>query len=105
MKIYVVKDTKIGFTNSIFLKPSDELAIRDFTLLANMPDTSVSQFPADFELFCLGDYNAYNGIISSDVRFVATALELVGKIRVPSNLYDDLKAASVKSDEVKSDEV
>ena len=88
MKIYAIKDCKIGFSNSIFLKTSDELALRDFTILVNQPGTTVQMFPADFELYCVGDYDQNSGVIISDIRFISNALSLVGKIKFSEDKND-----------------
>lgn len=95
MIIYAIKDCKMGFSNSIFLKPSDDMAIRDFTILVNEPGNLVSQFPADFELFCLGSYDNDSGVISPGVRFVCTAASLVGKMII-KNMNSEVKPDEVQ---------
>lgn len=83
MKIYAIKDLKLGFEPP-FCRANNELAIRDFQSAFKFgPEPNrFKQFPADYELWCLGEFDQNNGIITSKIEFVSNLL--------PLNLVADL---------------
>lgn len=73
MKIYSIKDTKIGFMSPFYLQ-NDGVAIREFTNARNeSAKNAVNTNPEDKELWCLGEYDDQTGAINSNVRFVVRA--------------------------------
>lgn len=76
MKIYALKDNKLGFMNPMALQ-NDELAIRAYSNMINANDGSmVSVNCEDFDLYCLGDYNQDSGVITSEVTFLANSVNV-----------------------------
>ncbi len=79
MKIYSIKDTKIGFMNPFYLQ-NDAVAIREFSnaALEKQPN-AVNTNAEDKELWCLGSFNQETGAIISDVKYLAKAIDLIPK--------------------------
>lgn len=62
-KIFSIRDTKGEFYSPPFYKHQTAEAIRDFTQAANDPQSTISKFPEDFDLFELGTYDNLTGKI------------------------------------------
>jgi hypothetical protein len=62
MKIFSIKDKKIGF-NDIYVRPNEGAAVRDFGNACQKEDTPMAQFPEDFELWIIGEWNSGTGKI------------------------------------------
>lgn len=77
MKIYSIKDVKAGF-EPVFCRANDELAKRDFlSAFSYGPEPNrFRQFPADYELWCLGEMNEQNGAIVSAPEFLMNLTEV-----------------------------
>lgn len=60
--ITAIRDAKTGFLTPGF-HASKEAAIRDFISVCRRPDTAIHEFPVDFSLVFLGDYDTDNGTI------------------------------------------
>ncbi len=77
LKIYAIKDTKIGYMNPFYLQ-NDGVAVREFTNGRNDTQKNViNTNPEDKELWCLGEYDDQTGVIISNVRFVVKAQDVV----------------------------
>lgn len=73
MKIYSIKDTKIGFMSQ-FNMQNDGVAIRALKNARNAEQPNdVNTNPEDKELWCLGEFDDQTGMICSDVRFIIKA--------------------------------
>lgn len=76
MKLFSVKDVK----SSIFLNPlparSTPEATRIIALSASNPESTLAKFPADFELWFIGDFDELSGILTSTPSFVASVNEI-----------------------------
>lgn len=64
MKIFCIKDTKVGFMQP-FIQPNEVVAAREFGNLINNGSSVVSVNYQDMELYCLGTFNQVNGTIDS----------------------------------------
>lgn len=75
MKIYSVKDVKVGFM-SPFIRSNDSLAIRDFkdAISDDHPTNALHKHPEDYELWCLGEFLQDSGVIKSEPKFLFSAL-------------------------------
>lgn len=86
MKIFSIKDLKAGF-QQVFLSANEAVAMRDFGSICNKPDTNYYNFPTDYELWCVGEFDTETGI--SDVfatRLVsATAYVKPIELDIPAN--------------------
>lgn len=79
LKIFSIKDTKIGFMNP-FVMQNQGVAIREFTNGANeQSKNSINTNPEDKELWCLGEYDDQTGAIVSKVDFVIKANDVINK--------------------------
>lgn len=59
---YSIKDTKQGNYATMFPMVNDDLAKRNFLLsIAGAGDTPLSMFPADFELYKIGEFDEQIG--------------------------------------------
>jgi len=57
MKVFTIRDTKAEVYNQPFFQQSHGEAERNFTTLVNDEKSTVSQYPEDFDLYFLGDFN------------------------------------------------
>lgn len=77
MKIYSIKDVKAGF-EPVFCRANDELAKRDFISafkFGSQPNR-FQQFPADYELWYIGEMNDKSGQIVSEPQFLMNLSEV-----------------------------
>lgn len=56
-KVYSIRDAKGENFNPPFLKKTHGEAERDFTSLARDEKSNVAQYPEDYDLYYLGEYN------------------------------------------------
>lgn len=71
MKLYSIKDNKIGFSQ-VFVAPNNAAAIRmleDTCKGENM----IAMHPEDFDLYALGDMDDNTGELKSEVQFLEKA--------------------------------
>jgi hypothetical protein len=62
-KIYTVYDSKVETYLSPFISSHKGQALRDFERVANDSQTTVGQYPADFTLFEIGEFDTVTGKI------------------------------------------
>ena len=74
--IFSIKDLKSGF-QQIFLSANEAVAMRDFGSVCNKPDTNYNQFPADYELFKVGEFDSELGISNTDITRLVSATAYV----------------------------
>lgn len=76
--MYSVFDTKSGVYDVPFFSRSDLFATRKFIMdcLNDQRATMLSNFKDDFELYCLGEFDQFNGVVESGVRLVLTGKEV-----------------------------
>jgi len=60
-KIYSIRDAKAEFFTQPFYKKTHGEAERDFTMLAQDAQSSISKFPEDFDLYYIGDFDNETG--------------------------------------------
>lgn len=73
MKLYSIKDTKIGFSAPILMQ-NDAVAYRTFKNMRNSEQPNmVNTNPEDKELWLLGQFDEDTGAIQSKVEFLAKA--------------------------------
>lgn len=81
MKVYCVKDEKIGF-NQPFVCANDLDALRQFQDTINRPTqngipSTLTLHPEDFSLYCLGEWEQQTGVITPEQRLLSGAMDLV----------------------------
>lgn len=64
MEIFAIRDTKAEAFNPPFYQRTKAEAERSLQRLVLDPDSNVSKFPEDFDLYHLGTYNDSTGEIS-----------------------------------------
>lgn len=73
LKIYAIKDTKVGFMQP-FYQTNNAVAIRSFTNAVNAEQTNnINQNIDDMELWHLGEFNDDTGEIKSDIQYLCKA--------------------------------
>lgn len=73
MKLYAIKDVKIGFGQP-FMAQNNAVAVRAFTNSRNATEPNVvNTNPEDKELWFLGDFNENTGEIESKVEYIVKA--------------------------------
>ena len=75
MKVYAIKDTKVGFMQP-FVQSNDAVAVREFTNIVNVGNNLVSANYQDMELYSLGTYNQDNGEIVPSVDFIVKGADV-----------------------------
>ena len=65
MKIYTILDSKAGAFNLPFFQKTHGEAERNFNALVNDNKSLVSQYPEDFDLYYLGEYDDETGTFKS----------------------------------------
>ena len=76
MGIFSIKDLKAGF-QQIFLSANEAVAMRDFGQICCKPDTNYNNFPADYELYKVGEFDTDTGIADTNVTKLVSALAYV----------------------------
>jgi len=62
--LYAVRDQKAQIFGQVFQLLNDDIARRTLTPVVNNPEHNYGQFPEDYSLYNLGEYNDIDGIIS-----------------------------------------
>jgi hypothetical protein len=60
-KIYSIRDSKAEYFTQPFFKKTHGEAERDFTMLAKDEKSQIAQFPEDYDLYYIGDYDDQTG--------------------------------------------
>ena len=76
LKVYSIKDTKIGFKTP-FYTFNDQVAIRMManTVKDEKNTNEINLNPEDHQLWYLGEFDDANGELTSEVKFVANAID------------------------------
>lgn len=64
-KMFSIRDQKAEIFTPPFYKKTHGEAERDFNSLVNDSKSTVSQFPDDFDLYYVGDYDDQTGVVKS----------------------------------------
>lgn len=80
LKIYTIYDHAAKAYNKPFYEHTDGVALRIFTNLVNSKEeTTIAQYPEQFALFCIGEYDDATGSVStfdSGKKAIATGNEV-----------------------------
>lgn len=68
MKIYAILDKKGGIFNQPFYQHTHGTAERAFQELAKDPQSFVSKYPSDYDLYHLGSYDDVTGMIKTEQK-------------------------------------
>lgn len=91
--LYSVLDVKAKSFGPLMDYRSDEEAIRSFLIaIQNSPkDTLLCQFPVDFTLFRIGDFDKLTGLFTQDV----SPIQLITGLEVLQMLHDNNTCSEV----------
>ena len=80
MKMYAVKDNKSGAFLFPQPFPNEAVALRCYGSAVNdSAQTILALYPEDCTIYSVGEFDDRTGVITSDVQFVANALDLKRK--------------------------
>lgn len=79
VNIYSIKDTKLGKFAQPFNAPNDAIAKRMLNSTIKAGGNNIADYPEDFQLFKLGQYDEETGELTTENKFIANATEF--KIR------------------------
>lgn len=88
VKMYCVRDVKVGGFNNPFCFVNDAVAVRSFEALVNEPsqESMISKYPGDYDLYCVGIFDQDTGLMSSmQPEHVISAAALVKTPGDPSS--------------------
>lgn len=81
MQVFSIFDQKAKVFNLPFFKHTAAEAERDFTAVVRDPKSVPGQFPEDFDLYHVGEYDDQTGIIKS----LDTPQHIIKAIQVTTN--------------------
>lgn len=77
LKIYAIKDVKVGEFQNPFYQRTNAEAVRSVTAAVNAKEENhYTKFYNDYELWCLGTFNMETGEIISKLEHVANCADL-----------------------------
>lgn len=103
LKIYSIRDTKGEIYNTPFYQRTHGEAERNFKTVASDLKSTISQFPEDYDLYYLGEYDDQTGKIKSldTPQHITKAINVIDKR--PDYKYEEMRNASdIKSAQFKS---
>lgn len=68
-KIYTVYDAKAEFYATPFFARNNGEALRMFQEAANDKTITIGQYPEDYALFCIGEWDELSGVINLPTEF------------------------------------
>lgn len=72
MKIYAIKDVKVGFMSPTQF-PNDAAAKRAFENMARSQQPNMlTENPEDYEMWRIAEYNVDNGAVSPSLEFICS---------------------------------
>jgi len=79
LKAFSIRDQKAEAYNTPFFQKTHGEAERNFKTLVNDPKSTVHQFPEDYDLYYLGEYNDQNGqLVALDTpQHVVKAIQVI----------------------------
>lgn len=98
-KIFVIFDNAAEAYLSPFVVATEGQAMREFRICANHPEHSIAKSPADYTLFCIGEFddstanietfdsarNLGNGLVFVDRRVDDSQMDLLNGKDAPDN--------------------
>lgn len=77
MELYAIKDLKSNTYGRPSLEVNENVALRSCSTLVNDSNpTLVNQFPNDFELYKVADYDEKTGAVKPDLKFIKSLADL-----------------------------
>lgn len=80
LKMYSIKDEKTGAFNNPFFAAHTEHVVRSIrrTLEEKRPGDSFAEFPQDFSLWEMGEFNNETGVLSVNIQHIANLVAMKG---------------------------
>lgn len=75
--LYCIKDVKVSAFTSPFTMQGDVQAKRYFHEMSNDENTTLSKYPADFELFRLGSFDDSSGELFTGLEFLCNVVTVM----------------------------
>jgi len=99
LQFFAVKDIKGNIFNRPFPEINQVNAIRGLSVVVNDPNSQISHFPQDFELFRVGTFNDETGIIIAEERpvFIESAFNLKKLQKEIDNVQAKINAGADKT--------
>nr|WAE43599.1 MAG: nonstructural protein [Microviridae sp.] len=65
VRLYAVRDLKVGGFNNPYSFINDAVAVRSFESLVNEQSSAsmIAKYPGDYDLFCIAEFDQDSGII------------------------------------------
>jgi len=79
MECYAIKDVKGGYFISPFFVRSEAQAIRNIQMALKDPQSSLSQFPGDYELWHISQFDDVTGDMDVVFSHVVNLVTLISK--------------------------
>lgn len=70
MKMYSMKDLKMGEFSPVLMGMNDAHVSRIIAESFQGQNHTVSKFPGDYDLYEVGDFSLESGVVTSELRFV-----------------------------------
>lgn len=86
VKCYSVYDRKALIYNPPFYAPTDGAAIRIVQDAANDPNSQLGRHPADYVLYCVGQYDDQKGLLTGN-QPLEHVIDLQGLVQEQANLF------------------
>ena len=91
INLYAVRDTKSMTFGRPFLLQNDEMAMRSFMSAVTGADEPMSEYPDDYTLYRIGEYDDTTGLIEGhNPDRVCTGLEMVAKRKIDQAKIESL---------------
>ena len=84
MFIFTIYDKKACTHTSPFFAINHETAIRSFYRVAHDSRSDINMFPDDFALYCVGEFDSNNGIVSP-LKIIEHVVDAYALIKVDKN--------------------
>lgn len=103
--IFSVYDRKAQYYLPLFNVRSDADAIRQFTEIVTRSETSVSLYPADYDLVGLGSMDLETGLINPEypVRTIINGLVCLQTAHTQRNRYEKILSEQVDIEDIIAD--
>ena len=90
LRVYSIFDDKAQVFNTPFFSINHGTALRAFGDLCNDTRSSISRYPQDFHLYCLGEFDEDKGCIvnAEHPEFIAHAVNMVHIVDSPVSPED-----------------
>lgn len=79
LKVYAVKDTKVGEFMSPWVSNNEQTALRALRVVVNEKGTDFDRYAEDMQLYQLGDFDTKTGNLKAELKFIINHIDLKEK--------------------------